>query len=637
MSTESPLVIQVGEHYLYCEEPYQVVDIAMDTVQLRSLSRYSHIAFKSLERLHSAWQHGNLRRISDAPLAGAQNRIIDSLSEKDRAQLERRLAYVKPVQAEFLGRLPVEQTKQLIQEVGLRIGDPQPPSYETLYQWNRNFKISGGSITSLIPKPKKHQKRINLQPEEVRTIIVKILQDQYFTRPHASQTDVIDAIRSHLKMLNCQRTEHLKIPSNTTLWRIIIEFDTYETELHQRGFKHASRLQKWSKKARRPKYLLERIECDTHLIDLELVDADGNNIGRAFLTVALEVASRCIVGYDISLNYPSIEKTIRAIKMSLSDRHTYNGLGKSYIVDNGADYAGTKLADCLHLLGARVVFCEPYSPDQKPHVERWFKTFALQLPHIMKGTTYSNIAERGDYNSKKQAIYTLERVQGLFSTWLDKIYHHTPHSSLDHLSPTVCWDEHVDNLFPPHRYSDDDLHQLFLSKTTAVATNGRVRHNNLQWTCPAVPFLATQNRKKNELIVYYDISELGYAWICHPGHPDDIYPAEAVDPEYQNGLTMHMHDLIRKRLRDRSLTFDFSSAKEERLRLIANLTSATKQKEKNRRKVGKNKKSIAPNNDSCVNPSTATALEMPAGMDQVIPQPFEVIELKPTTNKHPHR
>jgi putative transposase len=409
MTTENQFIILVGEHYLYCEEPYQVIDIAMDTVQLRSLNRYSHIAFKSVERLQRAWQHGNLRRISEAPLAGAQNRIVDSLSEKERAQLERRRAYVTSAQAEFFGKLPVEQTKLLIREVSLRIGDPQPPSYETLYIWNRNFKNSGGTIVCLIPKTKKHQKRIDLQPEEVRTIIIKTLSDQYFTRPHANKTDVIDAIRSHLKMLNQQRVEHLKIPSIITLWRIISEFDTYETELHQRGFKYASRRQKWSKKAQTPKHLLDRIECDTHLIDLELVDKEGNNIGRAYLTVALEIVSRHIVGYDLSLNYPSIEKTIRAIKMSLSDRYTYNGLGKTYIVDNGAEYAGAKLSDCLHLLGSRVVFCEPGSPDQKPHVERWFKTFAVQLPHIMKGTTYSNIAERGDYNSKKKP-YTLLNV-----------------------------------------------------------------------------------------------------------------------------------------------------------------------------------------------------------------------------------
>lgn len=162
-----------------------------------------------------------------------------------------------------------------------------------------------------------------------------------------------------------------------------------------------------------------------------------------------------------------------------------------------------------------------------------------------------------------------------------------------------------------------------------MATNGRVRYNHLQWTCPAVPFLDMQKRKKEHLIVYYDISELGYAWICHPAHPDDIYLAEAVDPEYQNGLTMHMHDLIRNRLRDRSLTFDFSSAKEERLRLIADLTSATRQTEKKRKRIEKNKKPVTPNSDCCVIPTTSTALKTPAGMDHIIPQLFEVIELKP--------
>lgn len=619
------LVILIGEHYSYQQESYQVVDIIDNTVQLRSLRRSGDIIFQSYERLLQSWHRGNFIRIQEAPLKGQVNRIVAGLSQKDRTYLDRRLAYTMAAEADQHGKLPVKETHLLIDRVAQSIGDTHPPSYSAVYTWSKKFKLSGGSPISLISKPRKHNKRLDLQHIEIQQIIIEVLDRHYYKRPHASLSDVIDAIQSKITMINLQRVEHLRIPSKSTLWRIISELDTYTKELHQTGYKAASKRQKWSKKTPQSSYLLQHLECDTHDVDLELVDDEGVNAGRCYLTVVLELKSRRIVGYDLSFNPPSLEKTLRALKISLSNTYEYNGLGSNYKVDNGPDFIAEDLADKFHLMGAKLVFCSKGSPDQKPHVEKWFDTFEKQLPHIMKGTTYSNPRQCGDYKSAQHAIYTLERFKAIFENWLEKMYHQSPHSGLNKLSPTVVWDEHLDHLFPPRKFSDEDIHQLFLRKTTATPSNGRLRFNNLQWTLPAVPFLGTQGNSSSVLNLYYDPSELGYAWVCHPKTPEKIFKIEAVDPAYQCGLTMFTHEEISRKLTEKAKSFDFSSAKQERLLLLEECSQATKRSERQKRK--NMKQPITPHNAPQA-PSRPTDLAMPLSMGNSVPSEMEVMEFK---------
>jgi putative transposase len=65
-------------------------------------------------------------------------------------------------------------------------------------------------------------------------------------------------------------------------------------------------------------------------------------------------------------------------------------------MDNGSEFAGGKIGCIMQLLGSDIVYCEPYAPDQKSHVERWFKTQNIQFVHHLSGTTFSNPEERGD-------------------------------------------------------------------------------------------------------------------------------------------------------------------------------------------------------------------------------------------------
>ncbi|MCY1350846.1 Integrase core domain protein [compost metagenome] len=570
------LELRICEHYHYRSQGFVIISIDGNKIQLRSLLQRKNICFQSYETLALAYRRGIFYKIQEAPLLAEVNKIIAALSTKVREQLDKRLEYVRRVLEKFEGSLPRQETTTFLAEIGKIIGDASPPGYTTIYNWVRTYLHAGENPTSLISmRVRKRKYRLTRQPEEIQEQINYNIELLYHSSTPCPVKAVIEAIEFSIEDLNSKRpiSDQLQVPSRSTLRRIINEIDTFLTESHQLGHGAAIKNQRWSRVYRKLRRRLQRVECDTHVLDLIVVNEHGEVLGRPYLTIALDVYSRRVIGWDISLNPPSIEKTIRAIKMSLSSAYERNGLAEHYIVDNGAEFIAKKLQDCLRLLGAEITFCEPGEPNQKPFVERWFKTLTISLIHHMKGTTFSNILERGDYDSEKDAVFTLGQLSETFKDWLDTVYHSDFHRGLG-TSPDIFWNTHTDNAFPPKRYSHEDLNRFFLSKRSALPANGRIGFQDLQWTGPAVAYLSTLKGNKDKLTLFYDPSELGTAWVCHPDTPDELFSIEAADPDYQIGLTMHMHKLIRKELQEKHSKFNYKDARNNRVRINLRLAAA---------------------------------------------------------------
>lgn len=578
------LQIVVGEHYRYHGTDYQVMDIDGERIQLRSLRASTSPLFQTFERLVRAHQSGEFRKIQEAPFTPDATIITAALSSAHKAKAERKECFLLTIRDECGGRLPRERVEQLAKEIAAQRGEPKAPSYGAICLWNKDYLASGENILSLVPKTRRSTlHRLHHQPEEVQELIKLTIDQLYFTRTPCNKTEVIDAIECAIRTSNQSRSpiHQLPVPSSSTLYRIIVELDRYETDLHQLGYHAAIKKQKWSRKCHQPYRRFELVEGDTHLLDIETCDKYGHPIGRAFLTVLLEVRTRMIVGWDISYNPPSLEKTIRALKYSLRSENPYGGLASSYRFDNGADYTAERLRTILSGLGASITFCEPGNPDQKPHIESFFKSWTTSIVHTMRGTTFS---KPNRYDSEGNAIYTLEDLKERFEDWRDTFYHTNFHSGIG-MAPKELWEQDKTDRheFALKKYSEEDLNRHFLSVAYITPNNGRLRHRGLAWTGPAVSFLAGRRPgKKTSLRLLYDVSELGHAWVCDPEQPGHVYPVDAVDPNYQIGLTMHLHELVKARLGNKKKSINYRTAREARVRILHEIASANT---KRRRKI----------------------------------------------------
>ena len=90
------------------------------------------------------------------------------------------------------------------------------------------------------------------------------------------------------------------------------------------------------------------------------------------------------------------------------------------------------------------VFAE-YRPLGQPHyggiIERVIGTF-MKLIHTLPGTTFSNTAMRGDYNSDKQACLILSELERWLTIAITKYYHLKLHKRI-HLPSIKCYEQGI--------------------------------------------------------------------------------------------------------------------------------------------------------------------------------------------------
>src|SRR5699024_3988202 len=77
-------------------------------------------------------------------------------------------------------------------------------------------------------------------------------------------------------------------------------------------------------------------------------------------------------------------------------------------------------------------------PKYGGHVERMIGNLMKKV-HELRGTTFSNIKEKDDYDAEKNAALTLDEFEKWFLTYITKVYHLSIHSGIER-TPTKQWE-----------------------------------------------------------------------------------------------------------------------------------------------------------------------------------------------------
>lgn len=318
-------------------------------------------------------------------------------------------------------------------------------SSRTLRRWVDAYQ-STGSIGSLIDQKrgwKKGSKRLN---DETESIINDVIDNFYLTiqRPNAQATIREVHRRCYL--------EGVKKPSKNTIRNRIREIKEKDL-LRGRGQRKRAK-QKFTAKAGQfpdANYPLSVIQIDHTPVDLILVDDKYRKpIGRPFITVAIDVYSRMVTGYYISLDAPSVTSVSMCISRSILPKDelllefglsdvTWDvfGMPKKIHVDNGSDFRAESLQKSCAFHGINLEFRPIARPEYGGHIERLIGTIMKRV-HELPGTTFSNIKEKDEYNSEKHASLTLNEFEKWFLTYITMDYHESIHSSIER-SPKEQW------------------------------------------------------------------------------------------------------------------------------------------------------------------------------------------------------
>ena len=302
-----------------------------------------------------------------------------------------------------------------------------------VYRLVRNYRQSHGLMTSIIPqKPSggKGRSRLSKQQEE---LINQVIDEFYLTSQKLSPAKIVEEIKKQ-----CFEKQ-IEFSSEITIRRRLGSLSL--AQLQKRG-QDSTSTEPIIGKFPKVDYPLDVVQIDHTLVDVIIVDPiERLPIGRPYVTFAIDIYSRCIAGFTLSLEAPSaVSVGLCLTHIAMDKAHWLKMLeidalwpihGKPNIihVDNGSDFHSNPLTRGCLQHGIKI----EYRPIGKPHyggiIERVIGTM-MKLIHTLPGTTFSNIKEKGNYPSENKACLTLGELERWLIIAITKYYHLRLHTGI---------------------------------------------------------------------------------------------------------------------------------------------------------------------------------------------------------------
>ena len=373
---------------------------------------------------------------SDTPPIAAQG--VATLPDEAWAQARHRTEIIGPLAAlEVVGH---EAADEAAQALGL--------SRRQVYVLIRRARQGTGLVTDLTPGRSGGGKGKGRLPEPVERIIRELLQKRFLTKQKRSLAAF------HREVAQACKTQKLPVPARNTVAQRIAGLHPAKIARSRGGQDAARPLQGAGGIPPEVTMPLEQVQIDHTVIDLIVVDErDRQPIGRPYLTLAIDVFTRCVLGMVVTLEAPSAVSVGLCLAHAACDKRPWleglnvemdwpmSGKPRLLYLDNAAEFKSEALRRGCEQHGIRLDYRPPGQPHYGGIVERIIGT-AMQMIHDeLPGTTFSNPDQRGDYDSENKAALTLRELE----RWLTLAvgtYHGSVHNGLLQ-PPAARWAEAI--------------------------------------------------------------------------------------------------------------------------------------------------------------------------------------------------
>lgn len=360
---------------------------------------------------------------------------IDDIADDEWKTIELRLNAIRPL----LNGATRKEIEEHSKEIGIH--------FTTLYRWLSGYK-STGTVTGLLSQKRGRKNGTVFIAEDIEKIIQDTIKNDYLIKERPSIKSVINKIK--IKCLE----RNLALPSNNTIRNRINKITQYEF-FEKRNSKNLvkDRFSPATKKYHAD-YPLQKVQIDHTRVDLHIVDDEyRTSIGRPWLTLAIDIYSRMIVGYYLSLDAPSgvsvgmcivnaiLQKNKLLNQFELDTEWNVWGKFDNIFTDNGADFRSFSVEQSCLANGIHINFRPIGKKEYGGHIERLIGTTMTEV-HDIPGTTYSNIKEKMHYDSEGNACMTFDEFEKWLLIYITKIYQHNIHSGIKS-SPYSKWKEGI--------------------------------------------------------------------------------------------------------------------------------------------------------------------------------------------------
>ncbi|CAN5499358.1 hypothetical protein BH10PSE4_BH10PSE4_30150 [soil metagenome] len=203
-------------------------------------------------------------------------------------------------------------------------------------------------------------------------------------------------------------------------------------------------------------------QIDHTLADVIVVDAVHRKpIGRPWLTLVMDVATRMVAGFYVSLQPPSLIRAAVAMDLAVQDKRAWlddkrmahvqawpiSGLPRWVHSDRASEFRSPWFINALANQNTQTILRPSGRTRYGGHIERIIGAFMGKC-RLLPGATHNSPATRGDYDSKSAARLTLDELQHWFAEQILGVYHNTAHMGLAGATPLQAWTAATAGLSP---------------------------------------------------------------------------------------------------------------------------------------------------------------------------------------------
>lgn len=434
-----------------------------------------------------------------------------------------------------LGTLPLRASTSQIGVVAARMGVDR----RTVLRRRALYLAdpSPNSQLRALPGPAPGSRRL---PPAVEAVINQAIHDIYLTR----QRCPVSVVLLHVRML-CEQSG-LKPVSRKAVDARIRALDPMFAARKRLGPELALAIQAPSVKGVTTHRALQLVQIDHATIDLVIVSPDTRlPIGRPWITLAIDVHTRCVVGYYLSMDEPTqtsvalclahacLPKDAWLRRWDLKGDYPIFGKFEAVSWDNARTFRTQGIEAQCQRYGIEVVLRPVRKPHYGAYIERLIGTLMGKI-HLLPGTTFSNPQQRKDYDAERHAVMTLADLAKWIGHEIVDVYHHTPHRGLGGLTPRAKWDAawtQADGTVTLPPLIADPRHfmvGLLPREERSVTREGIALHGLRYWD----PAIAQLINNKQRYYVHFNHGDLTKVYLHYQGDYIDVPLIDRTRPPF---------------------------------------------------------------------------------------------------------
>jgi len=275
-----------------------------------------------------------------------------------------------------------------------------------------------------------------------------------------------------------------------------------------------------------------RVQIDSTPCDIRLVrEHERTVIGRPNVTFAIDLYSRVILGFSVSLQSASTVTVATCLAHACLPKQDWLAkrdlIGADWPVwgkpgtleyDQGPENEAAGIQRGLRLHGIASKVRVKGRPEQHGTIERLIGTMMRRI-HERRGTTFSNVNERGTAEPDRLACLSLPELEQIIVLEVDG-YNHSVHDGVGdrpldryrayYRRPDLSEDQRVPPILPAGRLLLDFLPY---ERRRLVRTGFRLFRVDYS-SRDLLPMWRQQNQEKIERIVVYDPRSLATVWVA---------------------------------------------------------------------------------------------------------------------------